>query len=64
VNDDRPVTMCVCFLMTFSELKATGIVTVEEAAERFGCGTNCGTCRPYIELMLSTGETRFAVIER
>ena len=38
-------------------------MSVEEIAERFGCSTKCGFCRPYIERMLITGETEFAVID-
>ena len=26
-----------------------------------GCTTGCGTCEPYIRLMLKSGRTRFAV---
>ncbi|AIE88016.1 (2Fe-2S)-binding protein [Fimbriimonas ginsengisoli] len=60
-EDDRPVRKCVCFDIPFATLKAAGVQTVEEAAERFGCGTNCGLCRPYIAKMLRTGDVAFAV---
>jgi NAD(P)H-nitrite reductase large subunit len=30
-----------------------------EIARRYGCGSCCGLCRPYIERMLETGETVF-----
>jgi len=59
----RPVRKCVCFDTTFAELKEAEIRSVEEAGERFGCGTNCGLCRPYIAKMLATGETEFAIFE-
>ncbi len=60
---DRPVTMCVCYATTFETLKKAGVTSLQDAAERFRCGTKCGTCRPYILEMIRTGETRFAVIE-
>jgi bacterioferritin-associated ferredoxin len=47
---------------TFAELKAAGVRSVEEAAERFGAGTRCGTCRPYIARMTETGETAFPIL--
>lgn len=52
----------MCFSMTFGELKAEGVQTLAEAAERFGCGSHCGLCRPYIARMVATGETAFAVL--
>lgn len=60
---DRPVRMCVCFDVTFEQLWAEGVRTVPEAQERYGCGTNCGACLPYLRRMEETGETRFAVIQ-
>jgi bacterioferritin-associated ferredoxin len=63
VNEDpTPVRRCVCFDTTFAELLEAGVKSVEEAAERFGCGTKCGTCRPYIQLMVETGQSAFAVL--
>jgi len=63
MEDPMPVRYCVCFNVTFAELKEAGVKSVEEAAERFGCTTNCGACRPYIEAMIRTGETAFPVFE-
>jgi len=60
--DLKPVRRCVCFDKTFAQLKEAGVTSVDEAGERFGCGTKCGTCRPYIQLMVETGETAFPVI--
>jgi bacterioferritin-associated ferredoxin len=60
--EPRPVRMCVCFNCLFSQLKDAGVSSVEEAGERFGCGTNCGFCRPYIAQMIMTGEVAFEVI--
>ena len=59
---EKPVKKCVCFDKTFAELKAAGIKSVEEAADRFGCSTKCGLCKPYIQKMLETGETEFAIL--
>jgi NAD(P)H-nitrite reductase large subunit len=55
------VTQCVCHQTTFGELKASGLKTVAEIRAHFGCSTSCGLCRPYIEEMLRTGETAFAL---
>jgi bacterioferritin-associated ferredoxin len=32
---------------------------MDGVTKRFGCGSCCGVCRPYIERMLETGETVF-----
>ena len=58
-DEYRPIRRCVCAGVTFAELKELGVKSMEEAAEH-ECGINCGRCRPYIELMLETGETAFA----
>ena len=63
-DDPLPVKRCVCFDTTFAQMKASGVASVEEATERFGCGSNCGTCIPYIQAMLQTGEIAVPVIER
>lgn len=63
MNDDRPVKMCVCFDITFQSLWDSGVRTAAEATERFGCGTKCGTCLPYLRLMEETGETEFEVLK-
>jgi bacterioferritin-associated ferredoxin len=47
---------------TFAELQAAGVRSVEEAAARFGAGTRCGSCRPYIARMIETGEVAFPVL--
>ena len=60
---DRPIRMCVCHDRTFAELKLSGLQSLEEIANEFGCSTSCGLCRPYIERMLQTGETAFAVLD-
>lgn len=62
-DDPFPVKRCVCFNTTFAVLKASGIRSIQEAAEHFGCGTKCGTCIPYIEKMIESGSVEFSVIE-
>lgn len=60
-----PVTRCVCHDVTFAELKALTPevgADLDALAARTGCGTGCGTCIPYIQLMLKTGRTEFPVI--
>jgi NAD(P)H-nitrite reductase large subunit len=59
----KPVTFCVCHQTSFAELKDAKVASLEEIASRFGCGTGCGSCRPYLVRLLETGETEFDVIE-
>lgn len=56
------VDRCVCHKVSFRILKEIAErdrCGMEELAERTGCTTGCGMCRPYIELMLRTGRTDF-----
>jgi hypothetical protein len=55
--------MCACSKTPFTVLKSAGIRTIQEAGEQFLCGVTCRMCVPYIQKMLETGETEFAVIE-
>ncbi len=59
------VDRCVCFDVSFRELKAyvdeTGCDR-EGLTARFGCGRGCAMCVPYIERMLETGRTSFDLI--
>lgn len=59
----KPVTKCVCHNITFEILKKIceghNIDSTDELVMRGFCGTNCGMCRSYIDLMLETGETAF-----
>lgn len=62
---DFEIDRCVCFDVRFSDLKqklAERPATMDQIARRFGCGSCCGLCRPYIERMLETGETVFAEV--
>ena len=58
-----PVRKCVCFDVTFAEIRRGGVKSVREIEDRFGAGTGCQTCQPYLRLMLETGETSFRVID-
>ncbi|MBA2480830.1 MAG: (2Fe-2S)-binding protein [Planctomycetes bacterium] len=59
------VTRCVCHRMTFAEIqamvKAKGWTTVAQIGLATNCGMGCGGCRPYLQAMLDTGATCFAV---
>lgn len=60
-----PVFKCVCHDLEFSRLKELArTMNLDFAAlcAWSGCCTGCATCEPYIRLMLSTGQTRFAVL--
>jgi bacterioferritin-associated ferredoxin len=62
-----PVDRCVCHNKTFAELAALAKAeNLDHAAlsARTGCSTNCGTCAPYIRLMLKGGWTRFPVLSQ
>lgn len=61
MSDPTPVRMCVCGNVIFEELKASGVKSVDEAGDLFGCGVTCGTCLPYLKRMFETGETAFPV---
>lgn len=53
------VTKCVCAGVAFSEwlrIKRETGATMEQMAERTGCGEGCGMCRPYLEVVARTGE--------
>lgn len=60
--DPTPVRRCVCHDITFADLKAAGVCNLDQAADRFGAGTNCQTCVPYMEKMFETGETAFGIL--
>jgi bacterioferritin-associated ferredoxin len=66
MSDSNPVRRCVCYPHSFAEIKKIaqeqGWQTVEEITEALGCGSGCGLCRPYLAMMLETGETAFAVL--
>jgi bacterioferritin-associated ferredoxin len=60
------VDRCICFSKSFSELKslaqqhgARDVAALQTVAE---FGLRCGLCKPYVQRMLSTGQTDFAVM--
>ena len=61
------VTRCTCFSYTFKELKTIaaekGIEKLSQLAQETQCCTGCGSCAPYVQEMLRTGHTVFAVKE-
>jgi bacterioferritin-associated ferredoxin len=66
---DAKVDRCVCFGVTFAEMKAhlagvdcgqAGPDALHLLRERFGCGRGCALCVPYIRAMLVTGRVTFA----
>ena len=58
---NKPITRCVCYDVSFLQLKKSSLETVDEIARQYGCTTGCGLCRTYIERMLATGETAFHI---
>jgi len=56
------IDRCICHDRTFAELRAAAVaddLDMDGITKRFGCGSCCGICRPYIEHMLATGQTVF-----
>lgn len=59
------VDRCVCRSVPFSvlvEMRAKTGASLEKLSQLTGCCTECGTCRPYVELALATGEVDFPVL--
>lgn len=64
--DLMAVERCVCRDVTFSELKElaeTLNADLDTLSEHTGCGTGCGMCVPYIQVMLHTGMTRIPILD-
>ncbi len=61
------VDRCVCYNKTFAELKLksqkSGARSIPELQRLVTFGENCQKCHPYVEMMLKTGETVFAVLD-
>lgn len=70
-----PVTRCICHNITFAELHTLsqqltaqlGIhpdspQMLETLRARTGCTSGCGTCLPYVKVMLKTGHTSLPVL--
>jgi NAD(P)H-nitrite reductase large subunit len=60
------VDRCICFNITFAELKAisdrTGVRSLDTLQQTVDFGLRCGLCKPYVERMLETGRVVFPVI--
>lgn len=60
------VTKCICFDMTFEEMKKimyeNNINSLVELKKIKTVASNCKLCIPYINKMIETGETKFEVI--
>ena len=62
MSKDVSIDRCICYDRTFAEVRVAAVtddLTMDEITKRFGCGSCCGVCRPYLERMLETGETVF-----
>lgn len=60
-----PVDRCTCHNITFRDLHAIALAEKADLvalSARTGCATSCALCRPYIQLMLATGQTRFPIL--
>lgn len=57
------INKCVCFDTTFKEMKSImkkyDLKNLNELRKVKEVGTNCKLCVPYIEKMISTGQTEF-----
>ena len=64
-DDPTPIRACLCYPHTFVEVKsladANAWTTVADITANLGCGNGCGLCRPYLERVLETGKTAFAI---
>lgn len=62
----KPVRACICYPHTFAEIallaREQKWTQVEQITKALGCGGGCGLCRPYLLLLLRTGETAFALL--
>ncbi|MCB2203226.1 (2Fe-2S)-binding protein [bacterium] len=62
------VDRCVCFSRTFDELKriaeSEDVRDLPTLQSRVDFGQKCGLCKPYVERMLDTGNTRFPIMAR
>jgi len=60
------IDRCVCHDVSFEELRrhatACGESSFRELQKKFGCGSTCGLCAPYVKCMLRTGQTVFTQI--
>ena len=56
------ITHCLCKQIPFTELLNLARScewALPELVHETGCGAQCGLCRPYLRVMLATGQTTF-----
>jgi bacterioferritin-associated ferredoxin len=56
------IDRCVCTDTTLADIVAMARnegLSLTQLEDRFGCGTGCGLCRPYVRRALRTGVTVF-----
>ncbi len=58
------VNRCVCHDVPFSKVRALRDrgMSLAQISEETKCCTGCGTCRPYILLVMATGRTSLPVL--
>lgn len=61
------VDRCICMNLTFRELleeaRRRGLgEDVRALSDLTGAGTSCGTCVPYLQIVLKTGHTNLPVL--
>lgn len=58
------VDRCICSDILFSDVKSIGeergYTEIKEFQDAEICAVHCELCRPYLEKMLETGQTRFS----
>jgi bacterioferritin-associated ferredoxin len=66
IDDTDMVDRCICFNITFAELKAISdrinVRSLDSLQQSVDFGLRCGLCKPYVERMLETGRVVFPVI--
>ena len=53
------IDSCICYKLSFSEILAFGLLSLEEIKEKEGVCNKCEMCNPYVEKMLKNGKTEF-----
>ena len=57
------VTKCICHKKSFNEIREYAdkhkVSSVEELQDDNICSNSCGLCKPYVEIVLETGQTEF-----
>lgn len=67
MKDNYPIKKCICYDVTFFEMKKImeeyEIYTLEELKEVIQVAGNCKMCIPYIKEMIRTGKTEFEILK-